>query len=579
MKSHINLIFRTWKILEPFHSDLYFQLFFIFIVQGMGIINIFLISKLIDALVVKNMDTVIYILVAFPILRFIQSVISYTIDSSYNRNLGQSIFQYLQEFSLKKVLSLNISQYTEDHSAIKKDVTDKGETALKDVIEELILRVFPFIIFIILALVMISFYIPAIGLWCFITLVILSIWVNYFTKHFRQLVKQNRDNWIENTKIRTEAFQHLQLIRQMGVEDIFLKKYLNRRLDFLNYHVNTWMKNVKHVNTRSFYIGISRYISLALAVYFFSSGELTIGAVYAIFSWTGDLYNNIGNLTVTLRNVPLQILDIERYFETSIDKRPLFEESGKEKYKQGAISFDNVSFKYPKGDHNVLENISFVIPEGKKVAFVGHSGCGKTTIIKLLLRIYDYGDGSIKIGHKEIRSLNTIELRRNIGYVEQHVDLFDDTLRENILLGVTKSKKVSNKDLEEVAHKSRIDQFYHRLGEKKFETMIGERGIKLSGGERQRVGIARALIKKPDIFIFDEATSSLDSENETYIKEAIDEASVGKTSIIVAHRLSTVRDADIIIVMDKGKIVGMGKHKELLNSCVVYKNLVEHQMM
>lgn len=578
MKSHLNIILRTWKILKPFHKDFYFQLFFIFVSQGIAISMTLVMGKFIDALVGKNIDLIIYILIALPVLRIVQAGTNYIIDSHYMKNLDQGVIQYLQEFSLKKVLSLNISQYIEDHSAVKKDVTDKGEVALKGVIEELSLTIFPIFVFITLSLVVISWYAPVVGLWCFISLAVLMLWVNYFTKYFRPFVKQNRDNWIEQTKIKVEAFQHLQLIRQLGVEDIYLKKYLSRRLEFINYHVNTWMKNVKHRNLRALSIGMSRYVALVLTVYFFSKGNLTIGAIYAIFTWSGDLYSNVGNLAGALRNLPLQILDIERYFEASIDKEPAFKESGKEKYKQGVISFENVSFKYPKGDHNVLENISFVIPENKKVAFVGHSGCGKSTIIKLLLRAYDYDSGNIKIGNTEIRDLNAVELRRNIGYVEQHVDLFDDTLRENILFGVTKGKKITNKELEEVAHKARISQFYHRLGKEKFESMIGERGIKLSGGERQRVGIARALIKKPDIFIFDEATSNLDSENETYIKEAIDEASVGKTSIIVAHRLSTIRDSDLIIVMDKGGIVGQGNHNELLETCAEYKNLVEHQM-
>ncbi len=578
MKSHLNIILRTWKILKPFHKDFYFQLFFIFISQGIAISFTFIISKLIDALVGKNIDVVIYALIAFPVLRIFQALANYVIDSHYLKSLDQGLNQYLQEFSLKKVLSLNISQYVEDHSAIKKEVTDRGEESLKAIIEELFLTAAPILMFIVLSLLVISWYAPIIGLWCFVTVAILLVWVNYFTNYFRPFVKQNRDNWIEQKKIRTEAFQHLHLIRQLGVEDFYLKKYLSNRLRILNYHINTWLKNTRHRNLRGFYIGMSRWVSLVLAIYFFSKGNLTIGAIYAIFSWTGDMYSEIGHVANALRNIPMQILDIERYFEASIDKEPVFKESGKEKYKQGVISFENVFFKYPKGEHNVLENISFVIPENKKVAFVGHSGCGKSTIIKLLLRAYDYDSGSIKIGDKEIRDLNAVELRRNIGYVEQHVDLFDDTLRENILFGVTKNKKVSSKELDEVAHKARIDQFFHRLGEKKFETMIGERGIKLSGGERQRVGIARALIKKPDIFIFDEATSNLDSENETYIGEAITEASVGKTSIIVAHRLSTIRDSDVIIVMDKGRIVGQGKHDELLETCAEYKNLVEHQV-
>ena len=156
-------------------------------------------------------------------------------------------------------------------------------------------------------------------------------------------------------------------------------------------------------------------------------------------------------------------------------------------------------------------------------------------------------------------------------------------MKNNILFGVKDSKLLekiekNNQILETVAEKSRIDQFYHRLGTTRFETILGERGIKLSGGERQRVGIARALIKNPKILIFDEATSSLDTQNEIYIKQAIDEAAQGRTTIIIAHRLSTIIDADKIFMMSHGKILAEGNHQELLNSCKEYKDLVETQM-
>jgi ATP-binding cassette subfamily B protein AbcA/BmrA len=183
------------------------------------------------------------------------------------------------------------------------------------------------------------------------------------------------------------------------------------------------------------------------------------------------------------------------------------------------------------------------------------------------------------VGNTELKKIDAGHLREHIGYVEQHVDLLDDSIKENILLSVKEGEKNrAEKKLEEIAHKARIDQFYHRLGEKKFDTVVGERGVKLSGGERQRVGIARAIIKDPEILIFDEATSSLDSENEKYVMEAIKDVSQGKTTIIIAHRLSTVRDADKIIVMSKGTVVGEGTHDELMQNSPVYKNLVENQL-
>jgi ABC-type multidrug transport system fused ATPase/permease subunit len=302
---------------------------------------------------------------------------------------------------------------------------------------------------------------------------------------------------------------------------------------------------------------------------------MLVGNIYAVWTWLNDIFSNIRTLTQALRNIPLRFVELEKYLDI-IDKNPEFEENGKENFKNGNITFENVSFKYPKGEDAVIEDLNIEIPEGKKVAFVGFSGSGKSTIIKLLLRVYDWKDGNIKIGGISLRDMDAKKLRKNIGYVEQHVDLFDSTIKENILFGL-EDKNVKKEHLEEVVHKARIDQFFHRLGEKGLETMIGERGVKLSGGERQRIGIARALIKNPEVLIFDEATASLDTENEKYIQEAIDESSKGRTTIIIAHRLSTVQNADIIFVMDKGKIVGEGTHNELKENCEEYQRLIKAQ--
>lgn len=350
----------------------------------------------------------------------------------------------------------------------------------------------------------------------------------------------------------------------------------------MKYHVNMWMKRVIFGSVRQEFLIISKIFSLALSIYLFYKGEYDIGVVYAIFSWINNAYDRADSVNAMISNIPTDYIYLEQYLEL-IDMNVNFNEESKNKFKAGNLNFKNINFKYPKSEKNILNDLNLEIKEGTKVAFVGYSGAGKTTIIQLLLRSYDYKDGDIKIGEVSLKDMSANNLRQNIGYVEQHVDLFDDTIKNNILFGIT-NKKLLNKIekdksiLENIAKKSRIDQFYHRLGEKGFDTMLGERGVKLSGGERQRVGIARALIKDPAILIFDEATSALDAENEKYIKEAIEEASHGRTTIIIAHRLSTVRDVDEIFMMKHGKILAKGNHEELLKTCKEYKELVETQI-
>jgi ATP-binding cassette subfamily B protein len=223
--------------------------------------------------------------------------------------------------------------------------------------------------------------------------------------------------------------------------------------------------------------------------------------------------------------------------------------------------------------------VSFRIKAGETVAIVGHSGAGKSTIITLLLRGYDPKSGRVVIDGRDLRELELRSYLEQVGYVEQQVELFDESLSMNIFFGVPDAKRTdAEARLESVLKASRIDQFLPRLGEKGLDTIIGERGVRLSGGERQRVGIARALIKDPRVLIFDEATSSLDSENEALIHEAIHEALKGRTGIIIAHRLSTVRDADNIIVMKEGRVLGTGKHRTLLSTVPTYRSLVEHQL-
>lgn len=566
-------------VLKPFHRHFYFQLGLIFLSQFLVVAFAYLSSSLLNNLVAKDIRTITVLLPIWTLLTAVDIYIDYLMQINREKNLDQTLSQHLQEFSLRKILNLTIAQHIEDHSALKLTIVYKGESAVQTIIDRIVTTIIPSLTLVMFTLGTLFYYNVAIASFSLCAIVVIFCYSYYVNKKRTPLILQNRDNWNEQNKIRTEAFTHLQLVKSLNREDGFVKKYIANRLSIVKYHLMVRLSGVKVNSIRYTITEASSLSTIALASYLFLQGVFPVGVIYLIWSITNRVYWQISSLSNTMREIPNLYADTEKYLSI-IDMEPAFDEAGSKKADLSQdIVIKNLSFSYPKGDRPVFDNISLTIPANKTTALVGASGSGKSTIAKLLLRAYDYDTGSITIGGKELRTIDAGYLRESIGYVEQHVDLFDDTIRENILMGVRKKdREQAERNLETIAEQSRISEFYDRLGEKRFDTIVGERGIKLSGGERQRVGIARAIIKNPEILIFDEATSSLDSANEKYVMEAISDVSAGKTTIIIAHRLSTVKGADKIIVMDKGHIVGIGSHDELVKSSPVYQNLVSHQL-
>ena len=244
------------------------------------------------------------------------------------------------------------------------------------------------------------------------------------------------------------------------------------------------------------------------------------------------------------------------------------------KVTNGNIKFKDVKFKYVKDNNQILNSINLDIPGKKMTALVGHSGAGKSTILNLIPRFYNIDSGDISIDNQSIYSSKVFSLRKNISLVSQDTTLFDDTIKNNIAYA---NLDATQEEIEEAAKFSFADEFINKLPQK-YETLIGENGTRLSGGEKQRLSIARAILKKSPIILLDEATSSLDAETENKIQKAINFLTQGKTTIVIAHRLSTILNSDKIYIIDKGNIIGEGKHDELLNTSIVYKNFYEKQI-
>ena len=242
--------------------------------------------------------------------------------------------------------------------------------------------------------------------------------------------------------------------------------------------------------------------------------------------------------------------------------------------KTGTINFENVSFNYSKHTENILKSISLEIPGKKMTALVGHSGAGKSTILNLIPRFYDINSGDIKIDDQSIFNKTLFSLRKNISLVSQDTTLFDDTIFNNIIYA---NKDASYEEVKKAAENSYANEFIEKLPNK-YQTIIGENGVRLSGGEKQRLSIARAILKKSPIILLDEATSSLDAETESKIQKAINFLTKGRTTIVIAHRLSTILSSDRIYVINNGQITAKGKHDELLKSSYEYKNFYEKQI-
>ena len=308
-------------------------------------------------------------------------------------------------------------------------------------------------------------------------------------------------------------------------------------------------------------IAIAMTAMLALAANEVAKGAMTLGDFVLINAFMMQLFMPLNFLGFVYREIKGSLANIENFFGL-LDRAPKIQDindAPKLDIKQAEISFDNISFAYNQ-KRQIIKGISFKIKGGEKVAVVGTSGSGKSTLVKLLFRFYDVNNGKITIDGQDIAQVSQNSLREHIGIVPQDTVLFNDTLFANVQYGDPIASKDSVMRAIDMAH---LTRFVTSLPDG-VETMVGERGLKLSGGEKQRVAIARTILKDPQILVFDEATSSLDSQSEQAILTAINDVAKNRTSLVIAHRLSTIIDSDNILVMSEGIIVEQGNHQQLL---------------
>ncbi|MBL8428956.1 MAG: ABC transporter ATP-binding protein/permease [Dechloromonas sp.] len=299
-------------------------------------------------------------------------------------------------------------------------------------------------------------------------------------------------------------------------------------------------------------------------------GQMTIGDLVLVNAFLIQLYMPLNFLGIVYREIRQALTDIERMFKLLDENREIADAPDARDLPAGPlqVNFDAVEFAY-EPNRQILKNLSFAIPPGQTVAVVGHSGAGKSTLSRLLFRFYDVSGGAIQVNGHDLRSLKQSSLRSAIGIVPQDTVLFNDTIFYNINYG---RPEASREEVFSAARAAQLHDFIDSLP-LKYETRVGERGLKLSGGEKQRVAIARTLLKNPPILIFDEATSALDSATERAIQTQLEQVAIGHTTLVIAHRLSTVMNADEILVMNEGRIVERGNHVALLAANGTYARM------
>lgn len=319
-----------------------------------------------------------------------------------------------------------------------------------------------------------------------------------------------------------------------------------------------------------FLVDILELLALIASAYFTFNGSITIGDFVAYVLYVKMFIQPIRKLINFTEQLQNGMSGFERFQELLAEETEKESKDAKElENVKGNIKIENVSFRYNESPENVLDNFSLYIPSGKTIALIGPSGGGKTTICSLIPRFFELTEGDIKIDGTSIKDVTLDSLRRNIGIVSQEVFLFTGTIKDNIIIG---NPNATMEEIIDACKKASIHEFIATLKDG-YDTFVGERGLKLSGGQKQRISIARVFLKNPKIMILDEATSALDNVTEREIQESLEKLSEGRTNIIVAHRLSTIKNADEIILIDEKKIIERGTHEELMSLNGAYKKL------
>lgn len=418
---------------------------------------------------------------------------------------------------------------------------------------------------------------PTLALYVLLPLPVLAISIYFISDLIFKKSTRAQEQLSDITTYSQEAFSGIRVLKAYGREERSIHEFEKKS----NEYKNRTMFLVKIESLFQPSVGALIGLSIILTIYFGSiqyfKGVITIGSIATFLLFINRLVwpiASLGWVTSLIQRAAASQTRINEFLHTQPE---IISKSTTSEIMKGDIEFKNVSFTYPDSGIKALDNVSFSISSGTSLAIIGRTGSGKSTIANLICRLYDISAGEINIDNKNIKDHNLSSLRSQTGYAPQEVFLFSDTIAHNIAFSVDKNLQTID-TIEQAAKNAAIYSNISAFPDK-FETIVGERGITLSGGQKQRISIARAIIKQPQLLIFDDCLSAVDTETEEEILNNLKQIMKNKTSVIISHRVSSVKNADNIIVLDHGRIVEQGKHKELVEKQGAYYELYKMQLL
>jgi ATP-binding cassette subfamily B protein len=483
------------------------------------------------------------------------------------RELANKTFRHLHQLSLR----FHLERRTGGLSR----VIERGVNGVDTVVRMAVLNSVPTAVELLMISGLVAHYFGWIYVVVVLLTVVLYVWFTFSASERR--IEIRRDMNESDTEAHSKAVDSLlnyETVKYFGNEEHEARRFDSSMARYVNAAIRTYT-SLGVLNTgQAVIFAVGTVICMLLAARDVSHGVLTVGGFVMINAILMQLYIPLNFMGMVYREIKQGLIDIETMFALLNEPAEVVDRPGAKPLRvtNGEIKFENVSFAYDP-ERPILKHVSFEVPAGKMVAIVGPSGAGKSTISRILFRFYDISSGRVLINGQNIKNVTQSSLRAALGMVPQDTVLFNDTIEYNIRYG---RPDAPESEVREAARNAQIHDFIVTLPQG-YDSLVGERGLKLSGGEKQRVAIARTILKSPPILMLDEATSALDSHTERDIQDALDRIARERTSLVIAHRLSTVVHADNIIVLDHGEIVEQGTHPELLAKGGLYASLWARQ--